>query len=422
MPHVTCPGCGRLINLLPSEMALTVECARCNTRFCPEPAVPKVTDDAPIGYTWTPKPRSPYPTWLIGAFVAAPVIIGTAILVLFAFGTAQPKKPTPLAQKPAPQPEMPAPRRPEREQPAPIPKEERPPPPQQPAPEPKRPPQATPTPRPMPAKPDFPKPTSAELAILERINRHREIAGVAQVTIDPALSHGCAAHAQYLLQNAFVPRLAVYDEDPELPNFSESGWKTAKMAHVYVWSGKPPAGWPATAVDYWMATFYQRVPFLNPDLEAVGVGFVSGERGDAGFLVVDCKSRVKPGGIVTATTFPADKQRDIPCFFGMGTSEIPSPVPGRDNQAGVGFPVTVTFWNAGRVQNVRAALRDPAQKKVPVWLSAPEYPSPAAHLQQNTVCLIPQKPLKLGPVYTVEVSATVDGMDWKRTWSFTTAR
>jgi uncharacterized protein YkwD len=379
-----------------------------------------MADDRTIGYAWTPKQRSAYPSWLIGGLVAAPVVIATIILTLIAFGKAEPKKH--MAEKKLP-PEVPAPREPPRDPPAPDPKEKPRPGPAEPTTKPDRPPQTSPKRKPLPPpKPDFPEPTSAELAILKRINLYREIADVAQVTIDPALSHGCAAHAQYLLQNPHIRRLAVDDEDPDLHGFTEAGWKAAKVSQVHAWRGKQPAGWPATVVDYWMATFYHRIPLLSPDLKAIGVGFVTGERGDAGFLVVDCKSRAKPSGVVTATVFPADKQRDIPCFFGMGIGETPSPVPGKDNPAGVGFPVTVTFWNARRVENVRAVFRGPARQRINVWPSAPEYPSPATHLQQNTVCLIPQKRLTLGWVYTVEVSATVDGMDWKRTWSFTTAR
>src|SRR5262249_28772195 len=117
------------------------------------------------------------------------------------------------------------------------------------------------------------------LATLARINAHRRVAGLAPVVLDSGLSAACLAHARYLLLNSNHPStrgLGLHEEDPKLPGYTPEGRRSGKVSEVAY--GMPP---PA-AVDELLATFYHRMPFLEPRLGRVGVGFSRG--GQAGWF------------------------------------------------------------------------------------------------------------------------------------------
>jgi hypothetical protein len=263
-------------------------------------------------------------------------------------------------------------------------------------------------------------PRDVDAIALDRLNAYRKLANLPLLTLDPALSGPCRAHADYLLKNfdaAFAGQINVHDEDPKLPGFSEAGRKAARASVVSQARG---AGDPLLGLDVWLASFYHRVPLLDPGLARVGIAFVRQEDGGC-FVVVDTKSgkvRPKDDWIVS---YPVNKQRQVPCVFCMGFPELPNPLPGNGASKDAGHPITVSFFmDKPTVKGVSGVVKDENGKEVPVWLSSPEKPA-IKNYGSNTICLIPQAPLQPSTTYTVTVSAQFKGgKQWTDTWKFTT--
>src|SRR6185295_5218248 len=105
--------------------------------------------------------------------------------------------------------------------------------------------------------------------VLERINLHRKAAGLDPVAIDPALSKGCVAHAEYLVKNVDHPStqgLGLHSEDPKLPGYSKEGERAGKGSVIFLGLGG------SEAVDGWMGSLLHRIPLLQSRLRKIGYG------------------------------------------------------------------------------------------------------------------------------------------------------
>ena len=185
------------------------------------------------------------------------------------------------------------------------------------------------------------------LATLARINAYRRLAGVPPVILDGRLSAACLAHARYLLLNATHPStrgLGMHREDPKLPGYTPEGERAGKDSAVA--SGMPP---PA-AVDELLATFYHRIPFLEPRLGRVGVGFSRG--GPQGwFTVIDLGGGI---GKEPVLLFPTEGQRGVPTAWRPDASDRAALPEGAGGQ--LGYPISVTFPGGKVVRKVEASL------------------------------------------------------------------
>lgn len=264
------------------------------------------------------------------------------------------------------------------------------------------------------------EPADIDGRALERINAYRKQADLPPVAIDPALSKACQAHADYLIQNydaAFAGKLNVHDEDPKLPGFSELGKRAAKASVISQSFGR---GDPLLGIDLWMASFYHRIPLLDPGLTKIGVGFARREKDNGCFVVVDKtggKSRPKQGRVVV---YPVPDQKNVQRLFCYGFPEIPNPLPNNGDSKKAGHPITVTFFlDKVAVTGATASLKDEEGKDVPVWLSWAEKPAVRGYAG-SSICLIPKAPLQANTTYTVTAACKNAGKDWKDTWKFTT--
>jgi uncharacterized protein YkwD len=246
-------------------------------------------------------------------------------------------------------------------------------------------------------------------AVLDQVNGYRKQAGLAPVVLDLALTRACQAHADYLVRNAGAPAtegLGAHDEDPKLPGYSEEGRKAGQSADIALEVE------PLRAVPEWMATFFHRIPLLDPDLRRIGCGAAHSER--SGWMVV--VDVIRGHGSGRPVLWPADGQKDVPVAYHAG--ERPNPIPeSKDKQSG--YPITVAFPRGASVKEVVARLDIAGGQELPAWVSTPEK-TVDRDLQRNSVCLIAHEPLRQGATYSVTVTARVDGGDWKQTWSFTT--
>jgi uncharacterized protein YkwD len=252
----------------------------------------------------------------------------------------------------------------------------------------------------------------AERAVA-RINACRKEAGLAPLTLDPALSGAAAAHARYLVVHADDPstrRLGPNAEDPKLAGFSSAGQDAARGAFIYYGQDQIH---PLDQVEDWMAGLWNRVQLLNPDLQVIGLGSAR----DVGKGWVLIMSRVLSGVSGRVVIYPADGQTGVPTAYSGGVE--PDPIP-EDGDKRAGYPVTITFPPGAVVRGVHIELREQPDRVVSAWVSTPEKPAASPPWQQNTVCLMARDCLRPHTSYAVTATAVVDGVEWRRTWSFTT--
>jgi hypothetical protein len=271
---------------------------------------------------------------------------------------------------------------------------------------------SAPTPRPaspVPAAPALalPQPAtgSPEARVAAVINAYRATAGLGPVLVDPALSDGCRAHAEYMRINRGEPQLFAlnaHDEDPSLPGATPAGRACGKAANLY-----PQVPDVESAVHRWMGSLYHRRSVLTPDVDRIGVGYAE----VAGGVTVAVQFAFGPLAR-RAVLYPANGQTDVPLDF---VSEVPNPIP----TAEAGYPITLQVPWMDAVTNVAGALDDGAEK-VPIFLSSPEHPAFQGMPNYGVIALIPQRPLRPGTRYRATISAMWNGAP--QTWvsTFTT--
>jgi hypothetical protein len=247
---------------------------------------------------------------------------------------------------------------------------------------------------------------SAAKSVVARLNHFRMNAGLLKVMLDEGLSRGCQSHAEYLAKNAdtLIKTMAsVNDEDPNLPWFTADGLRTARRS--YVFSNAPV---PSMQIDDLLATFSSRVVLLDPNLQRIGFG-AAHDIGRGWRCVLDPNGGRGAGRVVL---FPAPDQRDTPI---LGFDRLDA------GEAKPGFPITVTFPERSVVRNAQATLMDAEKKEVAFALVSPERPLNDQQ-PRNVVGVYPLAPLRAGHSYRVNLSAIVNGKEWRQAWQFTTAK
>jgi hypothetical protein len=252
----------------------------------------------------------------------------------------------------------------------------------------------------------------ADKAVLDYLNMVRKKTlgkDAPNVGVDRELSDGCRAHALYLglhpKQMSEWP--AAHEEYADQEGFSAAGCR-AGLSSVIVGPGIDN---PAEAVDGWMATFYHRLPLLDPGLVRIGWAL------EKGVAVLDSGSLVAPVDATRYVTWPHADARDVPRRF---PGELPNPVPGAD-QSQWGYPVTIQFFNFEPQPDVQMRLYVGKRGGVEIacHYSTPQKPTNTDLAPAGAFCLIPKTPLLANTTYAV----AVDG--WPRDaggadWTFTT--
>src|SRR5262245_27400955 len=161
--------------------------------------------------------------------------------------------------------------------------------------------------------------------------------------------------------------MGMHDERPDRPGYTAEGRAAGRAAVIA--TGVPPA----PSVEDWVATFYHRVPLLDPSLAVIGFGHHRGGP-DGWVTVLRADGRRRPREPVLL--YPADGQLDVPTR-GDGT----------------GFPLTATFVPGRTVRAVEATLTE-AGKELAVKVLAPGSDDEAR--RTNTVAVVPADPLRPG--------------------------
>ncbi len=245
-------------------------------------------------------------------------------------------------------------------------------------------------------------PPELSFDLVDAINAHRLKAGVEPIFLDERSSRSCQTKAEFLARHA---------EKLDDKASSDDGSKSIA------------AEAPLSAVEKWLHDPRLQTAILEPRLRTFAAGYARNVAGQW-YAVFDWTSGLdrepmdaKPvsGPIV----YPAPGQMRVPLWF--PGNEVPDPLP-QTNDKLAGFPITLTFPRPRRIEDVQAHLRTSLNRGLDVWLSTPEKPANTNYngSQQNTICLIAQKPLEPNTRHTVEVSATVDGKRWSASWQFET--
>jgi hypothetical protein len=253
------------------------------------------------------------------------------------------------------------------------------------------------------------RPPSPMLAALRQL---RERAGRTEpLEIDDELGAGCSEHARYLhLHRAQTERWPdCHEQYPDQEGWSAAG-SMAGLASVIA----PGVKSDQQALDAWMATFFHRLPLLQPGLRRIGW---ARERDIA---VLDCTSMVDPGVEVRdeLVLWPHDGMTGTPIAF---APELPDPVPGED-QAKFGYPITVQYTrrSSGLPVELRMVLREQNERgpEVPCWFTSPQAPRNPDLVPADAACLIPKAALRRGTTYHVELELV--GENVKQSWTFKT--
>jgi hypothetical protein len=246
---------------------------------------------------------------------------------------------------------------------------------------------------------------------LALINEARKAAGLEEAKLSKELSLGCQKHSRYLVVNAGNPLVAgmkAHEEHKQLKEYSEEGAKSAKLAVIH---SLPPS----IATREWLASFYHRVPLLDPSLKEIGIGYA--QQNGEWACAVDCLTGAYGKRPKDVVYFPEDGQANVPLKFGI---ELPSALPA-DHKGDAGFPITIQFAHGQKVTKVEFKLTGPKDASVPVYLSTPEAPA-TSFTQRNTICAIPRQPLTRATSYTAELRCFVEEKPFSRTWRFSTEK
>ncbi len=242
---------------------------------------------------------------------------------------------------------------------------------------------------------------------LNEVNRIRHIAGLDSVSLSKELSKGCSLHAKYLAINKGNPKiqgLNAHKEYKSLKGATLEGMKAGKNSVInYIMPKESVAGWEAT--------FYHRIPLLQPKLKEIGIGYFI-PNNSYPISLVECITGATGTDTTSIVYYPAKEQQDVPTAMG---AEIPHPM---GSQGDYGYPITIYFCKCQEIKNVTLRLNK-SDTLIDCNISTPD--KPATNFPQwNTICAIPKKPLEPNTVYKISFSCTINGVLHREEYQFKT--
>lgn len=257
-----------------------------------------------------------------------------------------------------------------------------------------------------------------ETLALAAVNRYRKLAGLGPVGRSAIIHQSALAHAFYTFFNAAsttIRDLGIHKEqadgqgyvgDNVLTRAQHFGYPTRSMAEVITHRSDP-----AGAVSDWIDSVYHRFPILRADLLELGYG--DAYLGPLTVQVMDMSYRETSGSQVIL--YPAPNQVGVPTAF--NGNEIPDPAPSATYP--IGYPVTATFDRNARVRITGFHFRGPTGGDLPGVSLMPGDPSTTS--TENSFAYLANTPLQPGTTYTMDLTGTINGFAFHRTWHFTTA-
>lgn len=250
-------------------------------------------------------------------------------------------------------------------------------------------------------------PDSNIINALNEVNRIRTSAGLDSISLSENLSKSCSLHAKYLAINKGNPKtqgLNAHKEFKSLKGYTPEGLEAGKNSVInYVMPKESVAGWEAT--------FYHRIPLLQPKLKKIGIGYFT-PKDSYPISLIECISGTTGTDTTSIVYYPAKNQQNVPTLMG---AEIPHPM---GNQGEYGFPITVYFCDWQEIKNVKFTLSQ-SGSIIDCKISTPNTPA-TEFPQWNTICAIPKNRLKANTVYKVSFSCKINGIPHQEEYLFKT--
>ena len=287
------------------------------------------------------------------------------------------------------------------------------------------------------------QPSPEQMQAAERVNFHRELAGLRPARGDLALNLAAQSHADFVARNRKDSRLAglgFHLELPDMPGFTGAlPWDRAQYFGYGGIAGEDGGlyGDPIRSVDEWMATVYHRNLIMCYTCTDMGYGMVNDSAAK-----VDSLSMAPASGLPDERriyTYPAVNQTNVPTEWRGG--EAPNPLPGV--QYPVGYPISLYLaqpddeslaaadagaWMTGAVAaphspqwSVTAAeLRTADGADIPIYMLDQNTDKPK-YLGPDVVFLIAHRPLAKDTTYYAHIAGTDSrGAPFDYRWSFST--
>ena len=238
--------------------------------------------------------------------------------------------------------------------------------------------------------------------VLIQFNQWRLMNGLPAVTIDPQLSDACNRHCEYMEKNGEL----THEEEASRLGYTQEGAEAGKRSCI----GEEG---PVESVHLFYATFYHRLPLIQPSTKAIGVG------ASARYAAVDGLTRRDQRAWNYPVIVPGPNTFFHPTHF---AHEAPDPLP--ENAPAAGFPITLTF-DKGKITDasVELRLKDEKGPVLPVYLSSPEHPANEKRPDNRmSICAIPRAPLKPLTTHWVKATYKLDGEAREHVWKFNTGR
>lgn len=267
------------------------------------------------------------------------------------------------------------------------------------------------------------------LKALERANYYRWYAGLPPLDMLQSINNAAQAHCECYSEH-------INEYGGMSPHDENAGWGApcygGLMQRLTHW-GYAGMGAsevmafmhnPEGAVDGWIDTLYHRIPYMDANYNSCGYGMAGAgsswtggnacDTMDFGTIDVDGKKYMGPDleGI-----WPPPGATGIRVSF--DGAESPQPI-----QPPTGWPsgtiITVT-WSAGKAYITEHSIWKEGDADNPLpHVYADDTNDP--NIGNNTIALYAHTPLEHGTTYWVHLKGEKGGLDYERSWSFTTAR
>jgi hypothetical protein len=262
-------------------------------------------------------------------------------------------------------------------------------------------------------------------AVLERVNYHRTLAGLAPVAAEPRLLHAAQSHTSYLESTDTTGHYETVKTDPYYTGHSP--FDRIDAAHYkYEEAGEvvalQPSTHPPAAVDALVTAIYHRFIILLSDVVQAGPGVTLNARGGAEELrvTVDFGAETLPSAPPSAdlTIYPVDGHKNVRVDFDPSEEE-PNPMPGHTL---VGYPISVQVdpRHTLEVESFKLSRVNPGGSASALDTLLLQH-AVNAETPAHAAALIPVSPLAHGATYRVSFAGSVSGAKISKTWQFTTA-
>ena len=262
---------------------------------------------------------------------------------------------------------------------------------------------------------------------IARLNYYRQLAHLAPVTEDAALSSGDANHARYLVaNNAAMIRsgkidASIHDEDPAKPLFTPEGKNAGAASDVdAVFTDPPETPDGAWAIENWITGPFHRMWMLNPALHQVGYGQYCSGGICAAALNIRSGIGATPQTVVPVM-FPPDRATIKNAIFSAEEAEWPDPLASCGYSTPSGIPITLQTGGTGAVTLEQFSLSRNGTAAESCAFDASSYKSAdltaldRVHQQLThfgAVVMVPKQPLAAGATYTVAIRASGESYSW----------